>query len=113
MNPEFSVRFLSGLAFGLFCSAALHAEPGAETAPAPVPAVSAPEIGATTANLLELQRSGLAAGKTQPIGGDVAARSYKRYLDSFERPIPEARDNASGNTAPATGKSGTTTGSSR
>ncbi len=111
MNPEFSVRFLSGLAFGLFCSAALHAAPGAKTAP--VPAVSAPEIGATTANLLELQRSGLAAGKTQPIGGDVAARSYKRYLDSFERPIPEARDNASGNTAPATGKSGTTTGSSR
>ncbi len=111
MNPEFSVRFLSGLAFGLFCSAALHAEPGAKTAP--VPAVSAPEIGATTANLLELQRSGLAAGKTQPIGGDVAARSYKRYLDSFERPIPETRDNASGNTAPATGKSGTTTGSSR
>lgn len=106
MSPEFSTRCLSVLCAGLLCCATLHAEPGQES-PA---SGKAPEIGATTANLLELQRSGLAAGKTQPIGGDVAGRSYKRYLDSFERPIPEGRDGAAPAPTPAAGKSGTTTG---
>lgn len=51
------------------------------------------EIGATTSALLELQRSGMAAGKPQPVSGDVASRSYQRYLDGFTQPLPEPKEN--------------------
>jgi hypothetical protein len=39
---------------------------------------------------LELQRSGKAASvQAQPISGEVMDRVHKRYLKSFENPIPE------------------------
>ena len=38
---------------------------------------------------LELQRSGAQAGSDKPISGEVAARIFDRYLESFEQPIPE------------------------
>lgn len=47
-------------------------------------------IGATTEAILKMQRDGTAAGQSQPVTGDVATRSYKRYLDSFSRPMPES-----------------------
>lgn len=75
-------------------------------APAPVPAapetaaastatsatpVAPLQVGDATRNLLEKQRSGaLASGTARPIAGEVAQRSYERYLRSFERPIPES-----------------------
>lgn len=107
MSPEHSLRFSIALFAWLFSCAAGSTESAHEPVPA---STQAPAIGATTANLLELQRSGLAAGKMQPIGGDVAGRSYKRYLESFERPIPEGRDGSAPASTPTSGKSASTTG---
>lgn len=63
---------------------AVRAEPPVAEAPGAVPAQ---EIGATTESLLSLQRSGLAAGQPQLVTGEVASRSYQRYLDSFKQPM--------------------------
>jgi hypothetical protein len=47
-------------------------------------------VGDATRDLLALQRSGSMASATRrPIDGEVASRSYLRYLKSFEHPIPE------------------------
>jgi hypothetical protein len=59
-------------------------------------------VGDATAQLLALQRSGAAASPVErPIPGDVAARSYQRYLKSFEHPIPERFDTTVGGGAAA------------
>ena len=48
------------------------------------------QIGDATQNLLAWQRGGeLASATPRPITGNVANRSYERYLKSFEYPIPE------------------------
>lgn len=48
------------------------------------------QVGDATQGLLAWQRSGDIASPTRrPIAGDVANRSYERYLKSFEFPIPE------------------------
>lgn len=46
-------------------------------------------IGERTERLLALQRGGTAAGNALPIPGGEAERSYKRYLDSFNHPLPD------------------------
>lgn len=46
-------------------------------------------VGAATEAILKMQREGTAAGQTQPIAGEVATRSYQRYLESFTQPIPQ------------------------
>lgn len=68
-------------------------------APTPAPVVmEAPEqewkpalkVGEATQGLLALQSSGAAASPVaRPIPGDVAGRSYQRYMKSFEYAIPE------------------------
>ncbi|MES2249955.1 MAG: DUF3613 domain-containing protein [Pseudomonadota bacterium] len=48
------------------------------------------QVGDSTQGLLAWQRSGDIASKTaRPVAGNVAQRSYERYLKSFEFPIPE------------------------
>jgi hypothetical protein len=48
------------------------------------------QVGDATQGLLAWQRSGEVASPTsRPIAGNVANRSYERYLKSFEFPIPE------------------------
>ncbi len=48
------------------------------------------QVGDATMNLLAWQSSGAIASQTpRRIPGDVARRSYERYLKSFEHPIPE------------------------
>lgn len=48
------------------------------------------QVGEATQGLLAWQRGGEIASATQrPIQGNVANRSYERYLKSFEYPIPE------------------------
>lgn len=43
-----------------------------------------------TKQWLELQRSGMSASpQDQPISGEVMDRVHRRYLKSFEKPIPE------------------------
>lgn len=46
-------------------------------------------VGATTETVLTLQREGKAAGSSHPVAGDAATRSYKRYMDSFDKPMPD------------------------
>lgn len=46
-------------------------------------------VGDTTRMLLSMQRQGSNAGKALPIPGVEASASYRRYLKSFEHPIPE------------------------
>ncbi|WP_280811026.1 DUF3613 domain-containing protein [Variovorax boronicumulans] len=48
------------------------------------------QVGDATQGLLAWQRGGEIASPTpRPIAGEVANRSYERYLKSFEFPIPE------------------------
>lgn len=47
------------------------------------------DVGASTREWLEMQRSGKAAGPAQRLSGAAEARVYQRYLDSFTHPIPE------------------------
>jgi hypothetical protein len=48
------------------------------------------QVGDSATGLLALQREGGNASPTpRPIDGEVARRSYERYLKSFEFPIPE------------------------
>ncbi|MDQ0038216.1 hypothetical protein J2W30_006003 [Variovorax boronicumulans] len=48
------------------------------------------QVGDATSNLLAWQRSGeVSSTRPRPIEGNVANRSYERYLKSFEYPIPE------------------------
>ena len=72
------------------------APPAAAPAPvavAPAPVTLAlpprPQLGDTTRALLQLQASGERAGKPHTVLGDQASRSYARYLNSFDHPIPE------------------------
>ena len=48
------------------------------------------KVGDATTSLLALQRSGdVASATSRAIPGEIATRSYQRYLKSFEHPIPE------------------------
>jgi hypothetical protein len=48
------------------------------------------QVGDATQGLLAWQRGGeIASPTSRPIAGNVANRSYERYLKSFEFPIPE------------------------
>lgn len=55
-------------------------------------------IGAATENVLEMQQSGSHAGHPQPLRGDIATHSYKRYMDSFDTPMPEFTETVSSST---------------
>lgn len=46
------------------------------------------EPGSGTRSWLELQRSGQAAAPARPLPGPVASRIYRRYLESFDHPVP-------------------------
>jgi len=48
------------------------------------------QVGDATQGLLAWQRSGeIASSAARPIAGNIANRSFERYLKSFEFPIPE------------------------
>jgi len=62
--------------------------PAVETSAWTQPALA---VGEATQSLLALQRAGTSASATpRPIPGEIAHRSYERYLKSFEYPIPES-----------------------
>ncbi|HEX7865648.1 MAG TPA: DUF3613 domain-containing protein [Variovorax sp.] len=61
-----------------------------EAAGAQEPVYERLQIGDATQSLLAWQRSGeITSATPRTIAGDVANRSYERYLKSFEFPIPE------------------------
>lgn len=92
-------------------SAAKAQEPAAPATSAPAPAAAAAaapqqgqdemaeageyvyerlQVGDATQGLIAWQRGGEISSRTpRTIAGDVASRSYERYLKSFEYPIPE------------------------
>jgi len=75
-------RIITLLLSGFF--SASYAADVQSTPPTPAPALS------PTQQWLELQRSGQAASsQAQPISGEVMDKVHKRYLKSFEKPIPE------------------------
>ncbi|NTV95324.1 MAG: DUF3613 domain-containing protein [Thiobacillus sp.] len=55
-------------------------------------------VGASTENILAMQREGNSAGAPQPVAGEVATRSYHRYLDSFSKPMPEFKETVKSST---------------
>lgn len=70
---------------GLICISPALAEERAEA----LPAAKGSQIPATS-QWLELQRSGQAASThAQPLSGEAMDKVHKRYLKSFEQPIPE------------------------
>lgn len=63
-------------------------------APSAAPAATAPapreeQFGDITRGLIGLQASGQRAGPGQPLQGAVATAAWKRYMKSFEHPIPQ------------------------
>lgn len=60
-----------------------------DTQTVPTPSIETRQPSPTQ-QWLELQRSGKSASpQAQPISGEVMDKVHKRYLKSFERPIPE------------------------
>ena len=78
------------VAFGIvmFAPGVLAATPGADD-PAAATGCPSDDLGKQTRSLLSLQVSGRAAAPGAPILGDEASASYKRYMDSFSKPIPD------------------------
>lgn len=85
MKPESNILVGLCMVAGVAFSGALLADESKE---------KPQEIGAATSDLLELQRSGAAAGKAQPVTGDVASRSYQRYLEGYTQPLPDPKESA-------------------
>lgn len=46
-------------------------------------------VGSVTRQLLRMQTSGSQAGQSLPMLGDEATAAYRRYMQSFNHPIPE------------------------
>lgn len=92
--------------------------PSATPAPAPTqneeamaeetePVYERVQVGDATQGLLAWQRSGEIASPTpRPIAGNIANRSYERYLKSFEFAIPEHMNS----TVKTSGGSGSSSG---
>ncbi|MDD4880913.1 MAG: DUF3613 domain-containing protein [Gallionellaceae bacterium] len=76
-----------------------------DAAAQPEPQVQPIVIGATTENLLKMQREGTSAANLQPISGEVASLSYRRYLDSFAKPMPEFKETVASSTKSGSGES--------
>ena len=85
MNHDTMKYLFITLLLGIGCSlSATAAEEGADKAKSEQTAV-----GTRTAQWLELQREGRAAGNMLPVPAAEAGPSYQRYIDSFATPIPE------------------------
>jgi hypothetical protein len=83
-----------GLISAWQCAAAQAIAPQATASRQP----AAQHIGDATTALLDLQVSGSAAAPVLPMLGAAANLSWRRYLDSFNRPIPEFFNNEVGKT---------------
>ncbi len=64
------------------------------------------EVGARTSQWLDSQREGRSAGNLLPIPGAEAGLSYRRYIDSFSKSIPDQLGYTS-STATTSGAAGT------
>jgi hypothetical protein len=100
--PSTRIPMLALMCVCLGPGAAAGGSTGSDLPPAlDSPAVST-RVGAATSSLLAMQRGGVAASSVpRPVSGEIATRSYQRYLKSFDHPIPErfGPRGASGGTA--------------
>jgi hypothetical protein len=78
------IRSLPALLVALL---ALSTNAAAATEPGQAPA---DPHGSTVRDWLQLQASGRQAAPSPRQPGDAATRTYRRYLESFEQPIPES-----------------------
>lgn len=59
-----------------------------------------PKPGTETRAWVQLQKNGKAASKQKrPVPGEVAEKSYERYVKSFDHPIPETYSRESFNSS--------------
>lgn len=65
-----------------------------QSAPMADTADTGTHVGSVTRTLLSMQREGTNAGKALSIPGQEASASYRRYLKSFDHPIPEFYETA-------------------
>lgn len=73
----------------------------------PLSAMADPQPGTETRAWLELQKSGKTASKEErPVTGEIAEKTYDRYLKSFDQPIPEKFDRESFAKGGSSGSSG-------
>lgn len=113
MKPNFvivaSIVLLMALPTSASAQQTSHAPSGmmqaSDMPPQPTPFVSA-EVGDTTRHLLQMQADGTQAGKPQPMLGVEATASYRRYMKSFEHPIPEYLKTAVDKSSNGSGNSG-------
>ena len=75
-------------------NAAVRQVPSPDVPPAPPPAAraSADDLdrpGAVTRALMAAQADGRRAGPGVPLQGPVASAAWKRYIKSFEQPLPQ------------------------
>lgn len=88
--------------YGLACLGGLLASlatlPGQAGATEARPEARPIVIGASTEAVLAVQREGTAAGPLQPVDGEAASRSYHRYLNSFNKPMPEFKETVGSST---------------
>jgi hypothetical protein len=91
MNARHAIALITWVAVSAhaFAQQAPGTPPPATTPPSTDQPFHANDIGDTTRYLLQLQASGAQAAKPLPMLGDEATTSYRRYLKSFEHPIPE------------------------
>jgi hypothetical protein len=91
MNTRYVIALLAWIAVSAhaFAQQAQGTPPAPATPPATEQPFQANDIGDTTRHLLQLQASGAQAARPLPMLGDEATASYRRYLKSFEHPIPE------------------------
>lgn len=65
---------------------------------------AAPKVGShvneATRALLKAQRDGTYAGEFAPLRGEQAALAYRRYLDSFSKPMPGLSQTQTGTRPP-------------
>lgn len=79
MRCQRSVAMLLAFCFGAGVGVASAANPA-----------GLPPNGEETRAWLQLQKSGNASlGAPRPMTGEVADQVYRRYLESFTRPVPE------------------------
>jgi hypothetical protein len=83
-HMKYALALALALAFALGLALDVAAD---EKTPAKAPGTDPPPLG-TTADWLELQRSGAQEGGPNPVPGEAAERIYKRYLNTFDQPVP-------------------------
>jgi hypothetical protein len=88
------------------CLCAAMAACGQESAASAPRAEDASEVGHASRALLALQRESTSHGGALPMLGAEASRAYRRYLKSFETPIPAEYRSAVGSMSGGNGGSG-------